>query len=78
MTKAWPKPIIQSLPDQVAHAILHRVATGELQPCHRLPIRRDPIALTEVENRAAEMAADRRKKTRSHTRLRQPALHERR
>ena len=78
MTKAWPKPIIQSLPDQVAQAILHRVATGELQPWHRLPIQRDPIALTEVENRAAEMAADRRKKTRSHMRLRQPARHERR
>ena len=57
MIKAWLKPIIQSLPDQVAQAILHRVATGELQPWHRLPAQREPpIALTEGENRAAEMA----------------------
>jgi len=48
MTKAWPKPIIQSLRNQVAQAILHRVATGELQPWHRLPTQREPpIALTE-------------------------------
>src|SRR6185437_14050107 len=30
MTRSWPKPIIQSLPDQVAQTILKRIATGEL------------------------------------------------
>lgn len=41
MSKTWPKPIIQSLPDQVAQTILERIATGELRPGHRLPSQRD-------------------------------------
>jgi GntR family transcriptional repressor for pyruvate dehydrogenase complex len=41
MTKAWPKPLIQSLPDQVAQTILQRIAAGELLPGHRLPSQRD-------------------------------------
>jgi GntR family transcriptional repressor for pyruvate dehydrogenase complex len=41
MTKAWPNPIVQTLPDQVAQTILRRVATGELLPGHRLPSQRD-------------------------------------
>jgi GntR family transcriptional regulator, transcriptional repressor for pyruvate dehydrogenase complex len=40
MTRTWPKPIIQSLPDQVAQTILKRIATGELRPGHRLPSQR--------------------------------------
>ena len=41
MTKAWPSPVVHSLPDQVAQAILQRIATGELLPGHRLPSQRD-------------------------------------
>jgi len=41
MSKTWPKPTIQSLPDQVARAILRRIATGELRPGHRLPAQRE-------------------------------------
>lgn len=41
MTKAWPSPITQTLPDQVAQAILQRIATGEILPGHRLPSQRD-------------------------------------
>jgi len=41
MTKAWPKPVVQSLPDQVAQTILGRIAVGELQPGHRLPAQRE-------------------------------------
>ena len=41
MTKAWPSPIVQTLPDQVAQAILARIATGELAPGHRLPSQRE-------------------------------------
>jgi len=41
MTKTWPKPIVQSLPDQVAHTILQRIAAGELRPGNRLPAQRE-------------------------------------
>jgi GntR family transcriptional repressor for pyruvate dehydrogenase complex len=41
MTKTWPNPTVQTLPDQVAQAILQRVAAGELQPGHRLPSQRE-------------------------------------
>jgi GntR family transcriptional repressor for pyruvate dehydrogenase complex len=41
MTENWPKPIVQSLPDQVAQTILQRIATGELRPGHRLPAQRE-------------------------------------
>ena len=41
MTKAWPNPTVQTLPDQVARTILQRIATGELMPGHRLPSQRD-------------------------------------
>lgn len=41
MTKAWPTATVQTLPDQVAQAILQRIATGELAPGHRLPSQRD-------------------------------------
>ncbi|MCC7045241.1 MAG: FadR family transcriptional regulator [Alphaproteobacteria bacterium] len=41
MTDAWPSPTVQTLPDQVAQAILKRIATGELAPGHRLPSQRD-------------------------------------
>lgn len=40
MTKAWPSPVANSLPDQVAQTILQRIAAGELQPGHRLPSQR--------------------------------------
>ena len=41
MTKAWPMPSVQSLPDQVAQVILERIATGKLLPGHRLPSQRE-------------------------------------
>lgn len=41
MTDAWPSPIVQTLPDQVAQTILKRIATGELAPGHRLPSQRE-------------------------------------
>ena len=41
MTKAWPTPVTQTLPDQVAQTILQRIASGELLPGHRLPSQRD-------------------------------------
>jgi GntR family transcriptional regulator, transcriptional repressor for pyruvate dehydrogenase complex len=41
MTKTWPKPTVQNLPDQVARAILQRIATGELRPGNRLPAQRE-------------------------------------
>ncbi|HVM79991.1 MAG TPA: FCD domain-containing protein [Stellaceae bacterium] len=41
MNKTWPKPIVQSLPDQVAQTILQRIATGELRPGNRLPAQRE-------------------------------------
>lgn len=41
MTDTWPSPTVQTLPDQVAAAILKRIATGQLQPGHRLPSQRD-------------------------------------
>ena len=37
----WPKPTIQSLPDQVAQTILERIAGGDLQPGQRLPSQRE-------------------------------------
>jgi GntR family transcriptional repressor for pyruvate dehydrogenase complex len=37
----WPKPTIQALPDQVAQAILERIAGGDLQPGERLPSQRE-------------------------------------
>lgn len=40
MPKSWPNPVVQTLPDQVAHAILGRIAAGELAPGHRLPAQR--------------------------------------
>lgn len=41
MDDSWPSPTVQTLPDQVATAILQRIATGQLQPGHRLPSQRD-------------------------------------
>ncbi len=41
MTKAWPKPAIQNLPDQVAHTILQMIASGELRAGDWLPSQRD-------------------------------------
>jgi len=41
MSKAWPSPTVQTLPDQVAQTILQRIAKGELRPGHRLPSQRD-------------------------------------
>lgn len=41
MSKSWPKPTVQTLPDQVAEAILQRVASGELHPGQRLPSQRE-------------------------------------
>jgi DNA-binding FadR family transcriptional regulator len=37
----WPKPTIQTLPDQVAQTILERIAGGELRPGQRLPSQRE-------------------------------------
>ena len=31
MTKIWPKPVAQSLPDQVAEAIVERITDGALE-----------------------------------------------
>jgi DNA-binding FadR family transcriptional regulator len=41
MTKAWPVPTVQTLPDQVAQMILQRVAAGDLLPGQLLPSQRD-------------------------------------
>ena len=41
MTKTWPSPVVQTLPDQVAQAILQRISVGELEPGHRLPSQRE-------------------------------------
>lgn len=41
MTKAWPKPSLQNLPDQVAQTILQRISSGELPPGSRLPSQRE-------------------------------------
>jgi GntR family transcriptional repressor for pyruvate dehydrogenase complex len=41
MIKIWPNPTVQTLPDQVAQTILQRIATGDLQPGHRLPAQRE-------------------------------------
>lgn len=41
MSKAWPIATVQTLPDQVAHTILQRIATGEILPGHTLPSQRD-------------------------------------
>lgn len=41
MTKTWPNPVVQTLPDQVAQTILARIAAGELVPGHRLPAQRE-------------------------------------
>jgi len=41
MTKSWPTPVTQTLPDQVAQTILQRIASGELLPGNRLPSQRD-------------------------------------
>jgi DNA-binding FadR family transcriptional regulator len=38
---AWLKPIAQTLPDQVAHAIVGRIASGDFLAGHRLPSQRD-------------------------------------
>jgi GntR family transcriptional repressor for pyruvate dehydrogenase complex len=40
MNQIWPKPVAQSLPDQVAALIVQRIATGELSAGHRLPSQR--------------------------------------
>ena len=41
MNMTWPKPVSQSLPDQVAEFIVHRIATGELPVGCRLPSQRE-------------------------------------
>ncbi len=40
MNQIWPKPIAQSLPDQVAELIVQRIATGQLATGHKLPSQR--------------------------------------
>src|SRR5690606_14034315 len=40
MNNKWPKPVTQSLPDQVAELIVRRIAGGELPVGHRLPSQR--------------------------------------
>jgi GntR family transcriptional regulator, transcriptional repressor for pyruvate dehydrogenase complex len=40
MNTNWPKPVAQSLPDQVAEFIVRRIATGDLPIGHRLPSQR--------------------------------------
>ena len=40
MNQIWPKPVAQSLPDQVAELIVQRIATGELATGHKLPSQR--------------------------------------
>jgi len=41
MSTAWLKPAVQTLTDQVAKAILSRIATGELRPGDKLPSQRE-------------------------------------
>lgn len=41
MSKAWPVATVQTLPDQVAHTILQRIAAGDLLPGHTLPSQRE-------------------------------------
>lgn len=41
MNMTWPKPVSQSLPDQVAEFIVRSIATGELPVGHRLPSQRE-------------------------------------
>lgn len=40
MNQVFPKPVAQSLPDQVAELIMQRIATGELASGHKLPSQR--------------------------------------
>jgi len=40
MSKTWPKPVSQSLPDQVASFIVQRIAAGDPATGHRLPSQR--------------------------------------
>ncbi len=40
MNQIFPKPVAQSLPDQVAELIVQRIATGELATGHKLPSQR--------------------------------------
>jgi DNA-binding FadR family transcriptional regulator len=40
MNEVFPKPVAQSLPDQVAALIMQRVASGELASGHKLPSQR--------------------------------------
>ncbi|HEX3725467.1 MAG TPA: FCD domain-containing protein [Pirellulales bacterium] len=40
MNEIFPKPVAQSLPDQVATLIMQRVASGELASGHKLPSQR--------------------------------------
>jgi GntR family transcriptional repressor for pyruvate dehydrogenase complex len=40
MNQVFPKPVAQSLPDQVAELIVQRIATGELASGHKLPSQR--------------------------------------
>jgi DNA-binding FadR family transcriptional regulator len=40
MNQFFPKPVAQSLPDQVAELIMQRIATGELATGHKLPSQR--------------------------------------
>ncbi len=41
MNMTWPKPVSQSLPDQVAEFIVQSIATGELPVGQRLPSQRE-------------------------------------
>jgi GntR family transcriptional repressor for pyruvate dehydrogenase complex len=40
MNQVFPKPVAQSLPDQVAELIVQRIAAGELASGHKLPSQR--------------------------------------
>lgn len=44
MNEVWPKPVAQSLPDQVAELIVQRIATGQLATGHKLPSQRQLAA----------------------------------
>jgi len=44
MNEIWPKPVAQSLPEQVAELIVQRIATGQLATGHKLPSQRQLAA----------------------------------
>lgn len=48
MTGSWQRPAVQTLSDQVAKALLKRIAMGELRPGDKLPSQRDLAATFDV------------------------------